>query len=105
MDIGNLDQVHVEQEAVADRRQYLKEGVQVKAQAWGESIFSIELPQFLELMVAKVRELEGQDQPKAGKAQKVALLETGASVEVPSFIEVGDVIKIDTRLNEFVQRV
>ena len=102
LDIDSLDRVSIEQPMIEDKVQYLKEGVQLKAMFYGEQIFSIELPQFLELMVIK-----SEDQTKAAMSStnKVALLETGARVEVPLFIESGDIIKVDTQANEYVQRV
>ena len=85
-------------QVLVDKVHYLKEGIQVKAMFYGDTIFAVELPQFLEIMVVKT---ESQD----GAATKRAILETGAKVQVPLFIESGDVIKIDTLLNEYVQRV
>ncbi|EKE21521.1 MAG: hypothetical protein ACD_7C00206G0001, partial [uncultured bacterium] len=67
------------------------------------SMFSVELPQFLELMVIKTKSAE--DKLMVSNTTKEAILETGAKIEVPSFVEVGDIIKIDTNLNEFIQRV
>ncbi|MCH9704042.1 MAG: elongation factor P [Chlamydiae bacterium] len=96
LDVGNLDQVAVAPDVVGDKANYLKEGVELEATFYGERVFSVELPQFLELMVAK---------SEGGGQSKQAVLETGASVEVPPFIEAGDVIKVDTRTNEYIQRV
>jgi elongation factor P len=104
LDIHTLDHVEVDSEVVAERKQYLKEGVQVKASAWGQAIFSIELPQFLELMVAKVQD-PSKSKIKASAGERQAVLETGALILVPPFIESGDVIKVDTRSDEFIQRV
>src|SRR5262249_21466611 len=53
LDVYSLEQVLVPAPVIGDRIHYLKEGVVVKAMCYGDSIFSIELPQFLELMVAK----------------------------------------------------
>ena len=76
----------------------------LKASFYGDTIFAVELPQFLELMVAKI---EGEDSPRASapNATRVALLETGARIEVPPFIDVGDIIKVDTKTDEYIQRV
>lgn len=104
LDIENLEQVVVSAEILSEKIHYLKEGVQVKAMFYGDTIFSVELPQFLELMVIKV------DQPQEGdeamsQTTKRATVETGAKVSVPLFIEVGDVIKVDTSTHEYIQRV
>jgi elongation factor P len=87
---------------VGDKTNYLKEGTNVTASFYGDTVFSIELPQFLELMVAKT---EKEDEVPLSNSNKIAVLETGAKIEVPSFIEVGDIIKVDTKSNEYIQRV
>lgn len=99
LDIGNLEQVFVPSQVLSEKVNYLKEGIQVKAVFYGESIFGVELPQFLEIMVVKT---EGAS---PGASQKKAVLETGAKINVPLFIESGDVIKVDTQMNEYIQRV
>ena len=70
---------------------------------YGDTIFSVELPQFLELMVAKTD--AALDKNSLSNNTKEAILETGAAIEVPPFIEAGDVIKVDTRTLEYIQRV
>lgn len=103
LDISNLEQVSISPKVLGDKINYLKEGAQIKAMFYGDSIFSIELPQFIELMVIKIEHKE--DKRGGGAGVKMAVLETGAKIEVPPFIEVGDVIKIDSQLNEYIQRV
>ena len=100
LDVGNLEQVEVPASILADKVHYLKEGIQVKAMFYGETIFAIELPQFLEIMVVKTEGTEVSE-----KSTKNAVLETGAKIEVPLFIESGDVIKVDTQTNDYIQRV
>lgn len=103
LDVGNLEKVLVPGDIIGEKINYLKEGVELKASMYGDSIHSVELPQFLELMVAKI---EGEEGKKgAANANRVAVLETGARIEVPPFIEVGDIIKIDTTTEEYIQRV
>jgi elongation factor P len=101
LDIGNLEQVLVPSNILSDKVHYLKEGIQVKAMFYGETIFAVELPQFLEIMVVKT---EGADAAAAASTKK-AVLETGAKIDVPLFIESGDVIKVDTQTNDYIQRV
>lgn len=103
LDIGNLEQVLVPGAIIGKHTNFLKEGVELKASFFGDTIFAIELPQFLELMVAKTEE-EGKGKASANST-KVAVLETGARVEVPLFVEVGDIIKVDTTRDEYIQRV
>lgn len=102
IDIHNLEQVYVPISIVAEKANYLKEGIEVKASFFGDKVFSIELPQFLELMISKTEE---EKTAPLANATKVAILETGAKVEVPLFIEVGDIIKVDTKADEYIQRV
>jgi elongation factor P len=103
LDTGNLEQVFVPSRVISDKVNYLKEGIEIKAMFYGDSIFSIELPQFLELMVVKTEASESA--AHVANATKIAVLETGARVEVPLFVESGDIIKVDTQTNEFIQRV
>lgn len=103
LDISNLEQILIPSGIVAEQASFLKEGVELKASLYGEEIFAVELPQFLELMVSRV------ETPTKGAAaangSRVAQLETGARVEVPPFIEMGDIIKVDTKTGEYIQRV
>ncbi len=101
LDIGNLEQVQVPATILSEKVHYLKEGIQVKAMFYGETIFAVELPQFLEIMVVKT---EGADASHTASTKK-AVLETGAKIDVPLFIESGDVIKVDTQTNDYIQRV
>ncbi|MCB1213266.1 MAG: elongation factor P [Chlamydiia bacterium] len=102
LDIGNLEQVRVSNELVKQQSLYLKEGVEVKAFFYGDVVFSVELPQFLELMVVGI---DGSQSKNGTAASVSATLETGARLEVPAYIETGDMIKVDTFANEYVQRV
>lgn len=103
LDIDNLDQVLIPSSVIGNRINYLKEGIDVKAQFYDDVIYTVEVPQFLELMVSKTEEISGKKM--LTNATKKAVLETGASIEVPLFIEVGDIVKVDTRMDEYIQRV
>ena len=103
LDIGNLDQVLIPSSVIGNKINYLKEGIELKATFYGDTVFAVELPQFLEIMVSKV---EGETGKSAlANATRMAILESGAKVEVPPFIEVGDIIKVDTKTDEYIQRV
>lgn len=97
LDINNLEQVLIPFTIVGDKVNFLKEGVDITASFYGETVFSVELPQFLELMVAETEH--------GGETTRVAILETGAKIEVPPFIEIGDIIKVETKTKEYIQRV
>ncbi len=103
LDIGSLEQVLVPARVIGDKVNFLKEGIELKAMFYGDSIFSVELPQFLELMVVKTE--ESKSSVHVSNATKTAILETGAKIDVPLFIESGDIIKVDTHTNDYVQRV
>ncbi len=102
-DIDNLEQVLVDPEIVGAKDNYLKEGIIVNAHFYGQTIFSVELPAFLELLVVKTEDLDASNPMSA--SNKRAILETGARMEVPMFIESGDIIKVDTENQEYVQRI
>lgn len=102
LDVVNLDQVFVPTPIVGNKVNFLKEGIELKAFFYGDTIFAVELPQFLELMVAKTHT---DEEGSSASGTKIAILETGAKIEVPPFIETGDIIKIDTKTEEYIQRV
>lgn len=103
LNIEDLEQVLVPASVIADKVNYLKEGIQIKALFYGETIFSIELPQFLELMIVKTEPLPSK--LAMSNSGKFAILETGAKIEVPLFVESGDIVKVDTQKGEYIQRV
>jgi elongation factor P len=99
LDIVSLDLISVPSKIIGNKVNFLKEGTEIKAAFYGDTIFSVEFPPVLEIMVAKVKS-EG-----TGDGSKVAILETGAKIEVPLFIEVGDIIKVDPIAEEYIQRM
>lgn len=103
LDTENLIQVELAPTVIGGKANFLKEGIYLKASCFGDTIFSVELPQFLELTVAKTDDLDGM--APVSNSTKIAQLETGAKVDVPLFIEPGDVVKVDTYIGEFIQRV
>lgn len=103
IDIGSLNQILIPANIIGENINYLKEGTDLKATFYGDTIFSVELPQFLEIMIGKTE--GGTSSGPLGSSNKIAILETGARVEVPPFIEVGDIIKVDTKTNDYIQRV
>lgn len=102
LDINSLEIIPVPIEVIGERINFLKEGIGLKASFYGDTVFSVELPQFLELMVV---EAEGGADLSMSNATKKATLETGAQIEVPPFIEAGDIVKVDTHTEEYIQRI
>ena len=105
LDIQELDLLHVQPQVIGEKVNYLKEGIEVVAHLYDDLIYSVELPQFLELMVVKVEEKRQNASASITQHENMALLETGMRVGVPSYVGSGDVIKVDTLTDQFVQRV
>ncbi len=103
LDISSLEQILVPGSIVGEKINYLKEATDLKAVAYGNMIFSVELPQYMELMVVNIDSFD--EEAKSSTTSRIAELETGAKIEVPPFIEVGDIIKVDTESEEYIQRV
>ncbi len=102
MDAETYDQIPVSRGLVEDALPYLKEGINVTVLMDGEKPIAVELPLFVELAVAETEPGVRGDTAQGGS--KSAKLETGAVVSVPLFIEVGDMLKIDTRTGRYIER-
>lgn len=103
LDIDNLEKVFILANSLSGNINLLKEGVVIKVKFYADQVFDIELPMFLELMVVNTQSISTK--LSVANSMKNAVLETGAKIKVPLFIEVGDIIKIDTQRNEYIQRV
>ncbi|MBI3077304.1 MAG: elongation factor P [Deltaproteobacteria bacterium] len=103
MDMDSYDQLFLTEEQLGDRKDYLKEQMVVTALYHNGQPVGIELPNFVELAVAKTD--PGVRGDTASGGGKPATLETGAVVQVPLFVNEGDVIRVDTRTGEYVERV
>lgn len=103
MDTKSYDQIPIAIEQVGDPRKYLKENLEVKILFWRGAAVNVELPPFVEVEIAKCD--PGVRGDTASAATKPATLETGAVVQVPLFIKEGEVVRVDTRTGEYVERV
>ncbi len=103
MDQETYEQLTVPKEQIGDGADFLKDGIVVDILMNGNEITGIELPITVELQV--VETVPGVKGDSANPGTKPAKVETGASVNVPLFINEGDVIKIDTRTGEYIERV
>lgn len=102
MDMTTYESVHIGTEQVGDSKNYLQEGIKVFILYFNERPISIELPNFVNLKVAETD--PGLKGDTAAGGTKKAIMETGLQVNVPLFIEVGEVLKIDTRDGQYVER-
>jgi len=103
MDKETFDQINVDEYLIGEGAHFLKESENVKILFNGNEIVSVELPITVELKV--VETVPGVRGDTATGAQKPAKVETGATVNVPLFINEGDTIKVDTRTGVYIERV
>ncbi len=103
MDMETFDQIPVQTALLGDRVKYLKENTEAEAVLHNERVIGLEIPFFLELEVAQTD--PGLRGDTASGGSKPATLETGAVVQVPLFINIGDRIKVDTRTDAYLERV
>ncbi len=103
MDTETFDQPAIRAEIIGDAARYLKEGMEVKLTFYENEPLDIELPITVDLEVVRA-EAAVRGDTATGVTKKV-VTETGLEVQVPSFVETGDVIRVDTRTGEYVTRV
>lgn len=104
MDLDTYEQIPVPMSTLGDQGKYLKEDLEITAlQASGETL-GYELPNFMELEVIETDPGYKGD-TVSGSSTKPAKLESGASVNVPFHINVGDIVKVDTRTDAYLERV
>ncbi len=102
MDTETYDQTPINASTVGDTMKFVKENEQVKVLSFKGNVFGIEPPTFVELEVTETE--PGFKGDTATGATKPAVVETGAKVKVPLFINQGDRIRIDTRTEEYMER-
>ncbi|MCH9612919.1 MAG: Elongation factor P [Chlamydiia bacterium] len=103
MDDNTYDQVNVIKEVLGDNSVWLKEDELYEIVFFNNEVIDITPPNFLELKI--VESAPGvRGDTASGNVLKPALMETGAKVNVPIFIEEGEVIKVDTRTGDYVSR-
>ena len=103
MDVENYDQIALSADAIGDALKFVKENEICKVCSHNGNVFAVEPPTFVELAITETE--PGFKGDTATGATKPAVVETGATVYVPLFVEIGDVIKIDTRTGEYLSRV
>jgi len=103
MDGETYEQIALNEEAIGDALKFVKENEEVQVCSHNGNVFAIEPPLFVELAIVETE--PGFKGDTAQGATKPAEVETGATVNVPLFVDQGDVIKIDTRTGEYLSRV
>lgn len=103
MDMETFEQHEVPFEVVGDAQNYLLEGMTCDMVFWNGSVISVDAPRHVELVV-EYCEPAARGNTATG-VSKPATVETGYEVQVPAFINIGDVLKIDSRSGEYVERV
>ena len=103
MDNETYEQTPLNKSDLGDTLKYLKENMNVKMLSFKGNVFAVEPPIFVELEV-KYTEPGFSGNTSTG-ATKPAELETGYSINVPLFVNTGDVIRIDTRTGEYMERI
>lgn len=103
MDMSSFEQLSIPAETVGSAANWLKENDEATLMYAGDELISIEPPMFVELEVTETE--PGFKGDTATNTTKPATLETGATIQVPTFVEIGDVLQIDSRDGRFVKRV
>ena len=103
MDVNTYEQIALNSDDIGDSLKFVKENEMVKVCSYNGNVFAVEPPLFVELEITDTE--PGFKGDTATGASKPAVVETGATVYVPLFIEQGEKIKIDTRTGEYLSRV
>jgi len=103
MDEESFDQMPLTASQLGDATDFLKEGMSLEVSSYKDKVVGVELPVTVELEVVDTEPGFKGDTATAGT--KPAKLETGITIQVPLFINEGDVIKVDTRIGSYLERV
>ncbi len=102
MDMESFEQLPIGPDVLGDNFRFVKENMMCRVCSYKGNVFAVEPPMFVELEVTDTE--PGFKGDTATGATKPATLETGATIKVPLFIDIGTVIKIDTRTGEYLER-
>ena len=103
MDEENFEQTSLNKDQLGDATDYLKEGMSLQISSYKDELVGVELPITVELEVTETGPSFKGDTATAGT--KPATLGTGVTIQVPMFVNKGDVIKVDTRNGSYLERV
>ena len=102
MDTSSYEQIHITSEALGDSVNYLKPEMTIQVELYGEEPVGIELPQTVDLKVLDTA--PGIKGATASAQVKPATLETGLVVQVPPFVNNGDLVRVNTETGEYLSR-
>ena len=102
MDVETYDQMPLSADQLGDALRFVKENEMVKLLIYKGNVFGVEPPNFVELEVTETE--PGFKGDTSTGATKPASLETGTTINVPLFIDIGDVIRVDTRTGSYMER-
>ena len=102
MDVETYDQMPLSADQLGDALRFVKENEMVKLLIYKGNVFGVEPPNFVELEVTETE--PGFKGDTSTGATKPATLETGTTINVPLFIDIGDVIRVDTRTGSYMER-
>lgn len=102
MDNETYENIPISEDTLGDNFKFVKENMDVKVLSYKGNVFGVEPPFFVELQITATE--PGVKGDTATNVTKPATLETGAEIRVPLFINEGDMIKVDTRTGEYMER-
>ncbi|MCL5036506.1 MAG: elongation factor P [Chloroflexi bacterium] len=103
MDMNTFDQINIGIDKMGDGMKWLKEGSEINVQIYEGEIVGVDIPNFVELKVEFTE--PGHKGDTATGGTKPATLETGAVIQVPLFVDMGEKLQIDTRTGTYLKRV
>ncbi|MBU2491126.1 MAG: elongation factor P [Bacteroidetes bacterium] len=104
MDNETYEQITIPEELLGDQQKFMKEGIELEVLLDDkDTMISVEIPIFVQLRVVDTE--PGFRGDTATNAMKPAKLETGATINVPLFVDIDEVLKVDTRTGQYVERV
>jgi elongation factor P len=103
MDLENYEDLAISKDTCGDKIKFMKDNLEMVALYYNDSCLNVSLPFFIEFKIIETEPGIKGDTAKSGT--KPAKIETGATVQVPLFVDSGDRIKIDTRTGQYVERV
>ncbi len=103
MDTNTYDQIFIDEKNLGDAKNYIKEGLTIEVLFYKGNPIGVEIQNFVDLKIVKTE--PGVRGDTATNVTTPALLESGYTIQVPLFVEEGEVVKIDTRTGQYIERV